>query len=672
MCGIAGIHGNGLPTIDGAGTLAEMLRLIRHRGPNEAGVYLSDKLCMGTMRLSIVGIATGQQPVHDENEHYFLCYNGEIYNFIELKGELEALGYRFATESDTEVVLHAWRAWGAQSLQRFNGAFAFALYDRRQEVLYLARDRFGKRPLFYTRHGSEWLFSSEMKSFLAVKNFTFEFDRRQLASILALWTPIGDQTSYQGVLQVPQGAYVKLAVGRSEAEVHRYYHLDFTSTCNVGSEAEAIEMVRHTLHRAVELRLRSDVEVGMYLSGGLDSSILAVTLAEQVAGRFKTYSVSFEDLEFDESPDQQRMVAHVGSQHRTLRITDRMLVEHFPIASFHAEIPVFRTAFVPMYLLSSVVRDDGIKVVITGEGADEAFLGYDLFKETLLRQAWNELDDASKLRGLQRLYPYLRHYNELDAASLMGLYQQFSQEQHAGLFSHELRIQNGLFSRRLLKDQSGSFDAIQALLGQHGYFAGLTAVQKAQWLEYQSLLSGYLLSSQGDRMALANSVENRCPFLDPGVVDIAAAVNLKFDDGTDEKYLLRKAFAGQLPPQIANKRKYPYRAPDRNAFARHRPDYLELLLSDAELSKNELLNPAFCRLLTKKILDPSVPEVSTKENQTFIFLLSLALQHRYFIKRDVSPVASHPAVDDIMVKVVDRRQSSRRGELRPADKRIYA
>jgi asparagine synthase (glutamine-hydrolysing) len=653
MCGIAGLFGSS-PIGAGADVvLKEMLRFIRHRGPNEAGMYLSTRLCMGMVRLSIIGVASGQQPVYDDSDRYFLCYNGEVYNYLELRDELEALGYVFSSLSDTEVVLHAWQAWGPECLARFNGAFAFSLYDRRNEKLYLARDRYGKRPLYYARHGSNIIFASEMKSFLAVEEFSFELDPKQLASILTLWTPIADQSGFKGVLQVPHGCYA--TVSDSKIVIDRYHQPDFLTDCVVSSERDAVERIQHTLRHAVELRLRSDVEVGMYLSGGLDSSILASILAEKVRG-FRTYSVGFEDAEFDETLDQNRMVSLVQSKHQALRISDKDIADHFPAAVFHAEVPVFRTALVPMYLLSRAVRDDGIKVVLTGEGADEAFLGYDLFKETILRSEWNAISDAEKVERLRRLYPYLKHYEEASAADLLGLYQQFSQEQYPGLFSHELRIQNGLFSRRLIRHEGGNFDEIDKLIAEHGYFSKLSATEKAQWLEYQSLLPGYLLSSQGDRMTMAHSIENRCPFLDPQIATLSAAVNLKFDDGSNEKYLLRRSFENQLPELTTKKGKHPYRAPDSKAFVSCRPDYLDLLLSNGELEKNPILNPAFCKRLTDKIFRSPPDQISTKENQTFVFLLSIALQHHRFVERNLSDLPNNAPVDDIMIRVVDRRQ----------------
>lgn len=652
MCGIAGIYGSDGPAIDGRQTLRGMLSRIRHRGPNEAGMFLSDRLCMGTVRLSIIDIASGQQPMGDEHERYYLCYNGEIYNYVELRQDLRALGYLFQTESDTEVLLHAWRKWGPNCLQRLNGAFAFALYDRQEDVLYLARDRYGKRPLFYAGCGAQMLFASEMKAFLAVDGFGFELDSQQLAAILTLWTPVADQSGFRGVRQVPQASYA--VIRGSSVCIKRYYQLDFATPYAPRSEEEAVEETVRVLRQAVQIRLRSDVEVGAYLSGGLDSSILASILAEQTGGRLRTYSVAFDDAEFDESADQRRMAAHVDSRHATLQVSGAMIAEHFPQTVYHAEVPLFRTAPVPMYLLSKMVRDDGIKVVMTGEGADEAFLGYDLFKETLLRRAWNSIDDSERLRRLGQLYPYLKHYTGENCTDLLGLYQQFSAEHYFGLFSHELRIQNGLFSRRLLREQSGAFEAVQNLINQHDYFMRLSAIQRAQWLEYHSLLPGYLLSSQGDRMALAHSVENRCPFLDPRVIELAAAVNLKFDDGSDEKYLLRKAFAAKLPAANLRKRKYPYRAPDSKAFIASRPDYLDLVLSDVELRKNAVLNARFCKLLVEKVRSSPAQQISTKDNQAFVFLLSIALQHHQFVQRNVA-VADGALLDDAMLRTIDKR-----------------
>ncbi len=251
----------------------------------------------------------------------------------------------------------------------------------------------------------------------------------------------------------------------------------------------------------------------------------------------RTFSIAFEDAALDESDAQEELSDFLHTDHSSLTIGHADIVANFEAALYHAEVPAFRSAFVPMFLLSKHTRDAGIKVVLSGEGADEAFLGYDLFKETQLRAAWDSLDEDARRSQLGSLYPHLDHYGPQDLAAVTGLYQQFSREHLPGLFSHELRFQNGRFSARLMSDKSDPFAAITSWAAQSPGFTGMTAVQKAQWLEFQTLLPGYLLSTQGDRMALAHGVENRCPFLDKAVVDLASSVNLRFDDGFEEKRL---------------------------------------------------------------------------------------------------------------------------------------
>ncbi len=647
MCGIAGIVDPTQPAGALSGRIEQMLARIGHRGPDGAGYVVDDGFAMGTVRLAILDPNAGAQPFGDESGRYWVCYNGEIYNYLELQRELEELGCRFTTHCDTEVVLKAWAAWGPDCLTRFNGGFAFALYDRQTGDVFLARDRFGKRPMFYARQGERLLFASEMKAFLAVPGFEFEQDPAQLSSILGQWTPLPDQTGFANIESLPMGRWLRLRDG--ELTTRTYSQLRFDEGPEVASEGDALEAIRERLTRAVELRLRSDVEVGVYLSGGVDSAIVARLAKDFATKPLSTFSVEFEDAEFDESADQRLVSQHLGTRHHAQHITHADIAEKTPDAVFHAEVPAFRSAFVPMFILSQRTQDEGIKVILSGEGADEAFLGYDLFKETLLREAWNELPEDVRRARIETLYPHLAHYGPDDIAAVTGLYHQFSVEKMPGLFSHELRFQNGRFSTRLLKEAGEPFEAISALVASTEGYAGFSAVEKAQWLEYKTLLPGYLLSTQGERMSLAHGVENRCPFLDPDVFALATSVNLKFDDGFVEKRLLREAFRDRLPERIVDKRKFPYRAPDAAAFAAKRPDYLDLVLSEAELGAIPFLNAKFAQKLANKVLSKPAGEISTKENQTFLYLLSICLLNRSFVRREALPEAKLPRVE----KVVD-------------------
>lgn len=654
MCGIAGFLDPTLDPRDYPATLLAMLARLTHRGPDGTGTFVDDRCALGTTRLAIIDLESGMQPLSDAEERFFICYNGELYNYKELRAELEAKGFTFRTSSDTEVVLQAWICWREGCLPRFNGGFAFAIYDRAESALFLARDRFGKRPLFYSRGQAGFLFASEMKAFLAYPGFGFEPDPAQLASILAQWTPLPDQTGFRGIESLPMGEWMK--VSRGEIVQKRYASIRFDEGPLARTEAEAIDLVRARLLESVRLRLRSDVEVGVYLSGGLDSAIIAHLAQETSRHRLSTFSVEFEDAAFDESREQHEVSRFLGTRHESVRISHADIARTFPEALFHAEVPAFRSAFVPMFLLSQTARAAGIKVVLTGEGADEAFLGYDLFKETILRTTFRSLDQEARREKLSNLYPHLDHYGPQESTALFGLYQQFSEERMPGLFSHELRFQNGRFSARLLRSPGDPFRAVTELVAREPGYATMTPVQKAQWLEFQTLLPGYLLSTQGERMSLAHGVENRCPFLDPNVVAAASSVNLRFDDGFNEKYLLRKAFREHLPASVVEKRKFPYRAPDSAAFVATAPDYLELLLSDAELAKLGYLDSKFARALTKKVFSTPAAQVSTKENQAFIFLVSLVLLHQLFVERKGAPLetASRPRE---AIKSVDKRSA---------------
>ena len=646
MCGIAGIFSISHAGPDSGAVTRDMLARLRHRGPDELAYMRDGGFAMGTARLSIIDLESGQQPLADAEGRFWICFNGELYNYKELRAELREQGASFRTRSDTEVVLQAWIHWGSGCLTRFNGAFAFAIFDSHRRSLFFARDRYGKRPLFYYHKNGVFVFASEMKALLACEAVRFELDPLQLASILGIWTPLPRQSGFKDITQLGMGEYMLFKDG--ELSTHCYESLSFAAPVRIDGENQAIDAVREALESSVALRLRSDVEVGVYLSGGLDSSIIAHLVTQQTRNTVHTFSIGFEDKQFDESADQRELTAYLGTAHTALRVSHRDIVDNFPAAIFHAEVPAFRTAFVPMFLLSRMVREHGIKVVLSGEGADEVFLGYNIFKETMLREAWHGLSSEQRRQKLSRMYPYLKHFGEEHRTHLLGLYQQFAEEKLPGLFSHEIRFQNGRFANRLLKEKSDPFAALVSLHQAEPGYAALSAVQKAQWLEFKTLLSGYLLSTQGERMSLAHSVENRCPFLDPNVVALSSAVNLKFDDGATEKYLLRKAFEQNLPSGIINKHKHPYRAPDSAAFVDCQPDYLDLLLSDDELNKQDIIDPRFARALTNKIYSRAPEEISTRENQAFIFLLSIAFLQRYFVNKTDIPWSRTPTAEDVV------------------------
>ncbi|HEY9163465.1 MAG TPA: asparagine synthase (glutamine-hydrolyzing) [Magnetovibrio sp.] len=658
MCGLVGMFalGSGVQA-PSPNLVCNMLARIGHRGPDEAGYRIDERAALGAVRLSILDLEGGQQPVSLDEGRWWISYNGELYNYIELREELARLGVRCHSQGDTEVVLRAWMTWGEDCLKRFNGAFAFAIYDRLEGRLVLARDRYGKRPLFYTRAGGRLYFASEMKAFLAVSDISFEFDKDQLASILVQWTPLPEQTGWRDIHQLPMASWMKIESDGSTS-IHQYEDLRFSSKLEIKSAEEAAGIVRERLRESVRLRLRSDVEVGVYLSGGLDSAIVASLAVELGLQAPRTFSVEFDDDGLDESAHQKVMADHLGTRHKGLRITDSDIADAFPAAVYHAEVPVFRTAFVPMYLLSRDVHDDGIKTILSGEGADEIFLGYGLFRETLLRRQWNNLDNEERKQRIALLNPYLGHYSQERHGHLLGFYQQYSEERLPGLFSHEVRLQNGRFATRLLHDgPADPLAPLNTLIAHTPGYADFSDIEKAQWLEFRTLLSGYLLSTQGERMGMAHGVENRCPFLDPAVVGLAGAVNLRFDGGWLEKDVLKRAFPN-LPKSVLERHKHPYRAPDSAAFVKARPDYMDALLSQESLSKIDAVDARFATSLVRKILTQSPERISIRENQAFIYLMSMMLLHRQFVLRESQPDTLASAIESRLVVAEDYRRAA--------------
>ena len=637
MCGIAGFIQTNPNIEQNIDTIKEMLALIQHRGPDEAGYYFDSHVAFGSTRLRIIDLVSGTQPLSDNTQKYWISYNGEIYNYRELRSELIDLGYKFTTSCDTEVLLYAWIAWQQDALLKLNGAFAFAIYNSINKSFVLARDRYGQRPLYYYAHNGEFAFASEMKCFLAHNSIPFSFDVEQVTSIFGLWTPLPNETAFKNIQQLPPGTF--LHYHNQEIEVKNYYHLDFQSQKHKSQNLTDLQsQLSYQLQKSVELRMRSDVSVGTYLSGGLDSSIVTALCSNIYNKQLHSFSVTFDEQEFDESSEQNIVSSLLETQHTNVNIKASDIVQNFPQAIWHSETPVFRTALVPMLLLAKKVHELGIKVVLTGEGADESFLGYNIFKETFLRTHWDDTNQQSRQQILYHLYPYLQHLKAVKHASLIKMYQKSSTDKEDALFSHAMRFSNNRFALRLLDNDLDPYKNLRENLAKHANFSSLNSIQKAQWIEFQTLLSGYLLSSQGDRMSLAYGVENRCPFLDYNLVHWASSLpqDLKLRSGYDEKYILKQTFANTLPKQILARAKQPYRAPGAKIFLESNEEYLQAIFSEHEVNKIGFINMPFYTKFIKKL--QSFPDkISPRENNAFLLLLSLSLLNNLFIERKYTP-----------------------------------
>jgi len=643
MCGIAGVFNLADRPPPSETAMRRMLAMLRHRGPDEFGILLDDQTSLGSARLSIVDLVSGQQPVGNEDESLWIVYNGEVYNHPELRRELETRGHRFKTRSDTEVILHAYEEYGADCLAKLNGQFAFAIRDSCRQELFLARDRMGIRPLFYTVVDGTLVLASEIKALLAEGRVAARLDPVVLDQVFTFWAALSPGTVFEDIRELPPGHY--LTASRRGIAIEPYWRPDFEvpepGAAQPAEEALAEELSA-LLDDAVRLRLRADVPVGAYLSGGLDSSVIAALVQAHAGGRFSTFSIAFDDARFDESQHQLAMARHLGSEHAVERAGYADIGRAFPAVIRHTETPIMRTAPVPMFLLSQRVQAHGFKVVLTGEGADEFLGGYDLFKELKIRRfVAAQPDSAWRPLLLQRLYPDIAGLRTTGTAFLAAFFGgdiAGAQGVAHPLYSHLVRWRNNrracrFFSPAVRTRAAESLTAALDAVALPARFPAWDPLQKAQYLEISILLSQYLLSSQGDRMAMAHSVEGRYPFLDHRLMAFCSRLpaEMKLRRLT-EKYLLRRVACKLLPPPILERPKRPYRAPiHRCFFGDNAPGYVMDVLSEGRIRSAGYFDAAMVGALVAKLRQGK--PIGESDDMALAGILSTQLLHEYFVDR---------------------------------------
>jgi asparagine synthase (glutamine-hydrolysing) len=551
-----------------------MVAMLVHRGPDGYGMYRDERVGLGHARLSLIDLEGGSQPIRNEDGSVWLVFNGEIFNYLELRQQLKALGHRFYTEGDSEVIVQAYERYGADAWPMFNGQFAFALYDRRKRKLWLVRDRVGVLPLHYALADGHLLFASEAKALFAGGRLAPRLSMPGVAEAFIRWSAAPPRTLFEGVAQVPPATALcfdeKLRVSQT-----RFWRPDPSAPALNGlSDEEATDALEAHLKRSVELRLRADVPVGCYVSGGLDSSVISSLAKEKLghAGELDTFAIRFEDPRFDETAEQRLMAKTLHSRHHEILCNGADIRDALDEVIWRCEAPLLRTAPVPMFLLSRLVRETGVRTVLTGEGADEMLAGYTIFKEDQIRRFWARRPE-SQMRPA--LLSRIHHYIGSDGARSNAIWQSFFGQ---GLtdtanpfYSHLIRWQNNAWTLRLLAPplrEAASLEGVMAGLAREMPDGWLEwdSLTRAQFIEIQSFMSSYLLSTQGDRMAMAHGVEARYPFLDPEFIDFALALPRRHKlQGLRDKIVLRRLAARRLPEAIWNRKKQPFRAPISNA-----------------------------------------------------------------------------------------------------------
>jgi asparagine synthase (glutamine-hydrolysing) len=644
VCGIAGaVSGPGQPPVD-LEELQRMVALLGHRGPDGHGLFRDKRVGLAHARLSIIDLTGGFQPLSGCDQAVWLCFNGEIFNYVELRRDLAALGHTFTTEGDSEVIVHCYEQYGPGAWAMLNGQFAFALWDRRADRLWLVRDRVGILPLHWARAGSGLVFASEAKALFAGGRVTPEVDPAGLAEIFTRWSAAAPRTAFAGVHSVRPGTALRVDARDLSVAEERYWQPDLSVSArwDRASLDDAADELGARLSEAVALRLRADVPVGAYLSGGLDSSVIGSLVRAGDSSLLQTFAVRFADPAFDETPEQRRMAGLLGTEHHEITCGPEQIQQALLDVVWHCETPLLRTAPVPLFLLSGLVRDTSRKVVLTGEGADELLGGYSIFKEDAVRRFWAR-EPGSGLRQalLGRLHPEVQAGDGRSGEMWRRFFGRDLTATDHPFYSHRIRWQNTGWSTRLLAPELRSVPAADADAVEADLLAEMppgwldwSPLARAQWIEIATFMSSYLLVCQGDRVAMAHGVEVRYPFLDPGVIDFCAGLPSRLKmPGLRDKVALRHLASRTLPPEIWQRPKKPYRAPmATELFGADQPDYVSELLSDAAVDRLGLVDPKASRLLLDRARARGGHMAGEREEMALVGALTLqALGQAYLV-----------------------------------------
>ncbi len=582
-----------------------MLAMLSHRGPDGYGLYRDQQIGLAHSRLSLVDLAGGAQPLCNQDGTLWLTFNGEIFNYIELRAQLAALGHQFSTNGDSEIIVHCYERYGPRAWEMLNGQFAFALWDSRQHKLWLVRDRLGILPLHYACVRDHVLFASEAKALFASGRLAPQFDHAGLSQIFTTWSAMAPRSAFAGVHQVPPATALCFDE-ELRPSVQRYWQLHPEHCSFPRSSAATADALESQLKSSVKLRLRADVPVGAYVSGGLDSSIIG-SMAVALSGKIETFGIRFADPRFDETDEQRVVARHLGTNHHEILCSAQDISDGLAETVWHCETPLLRTSPVPLFLLSAAVKAAGIKTVLTGEGADELLCGYTIFKEDQIRRFWARQPDSHSRPALLRR---IHHYVGVEKARSNALWESFFRrgllDTGHPFYSHLVRWQNTAWTLRLLAPEIRDSLPLEAMLGEMEAnlpdgWSDWDHVIRAQYLEIEGFMSSYLLSCQGDRVAMAHGIEARYPFLDPNFVDFCFTLETHEKMiGTRDKLALRRVARRHLPAEIWGRRKQPFRAPIGSALFGPQAERFNDLMSPAALAKAGHFDvPAITQLLAR-------------------------------------------------------------------------
>ena len=628
MCGIAGFIHKNIQKAISKSKITKMIGIIQHRGPDATRVIIGKNFSFATARLSIEKLDEGYQPIIYNNKRYVISFNGEIFNYKNIIAKYSFSGKKI--DSEVKLLAELFNLKGINFIKEIKGQFAISIYDVFKNTLYLFRDRFGIRPLFFKHQKDTFLYASEIKSIMTFDESPADTSLAGIASTSLFWANIGQQTSFKNIFQIPPGSY--LVYSNDKIEIKKYWEnpICLTNKNDKIDKPFKSEKFYELIKNAINSQNFGEVGFSSYLSGGIDSSVLAYMLTKIQNSPIDTFSVQFENKEYDESQAQKKIQNIIKSNHFSLKISNQDIADNFEKAVYHAECHLFRTAPVPMYLLAKHVRSQGHKVVFTGEGADEILLGYDLFGETKIRKFWSKLPN-SNLRPelLKKLYYYLPQFTNPRYFNITKeFYKKNLHFSNQNFYSHQTRWEQYFTIKSFFNIDEDKYDKkmlernLLDLMPKE--FKDLTIIRKAQTIEIATLLSGYLLSSQGDRMSMAHSVEGRYPYLDDDFTEELAKISSELKaPGLKLKNILRQTFKKYLPKDVVERPKFAYQAPEAKVFFENKKglkiveEFIELLPSYKNLKSDAFLN------LISKLKDTNLNlRLSFRENMAFIIGLS--------------------------------------------------
>lgn len=654
MCGVVGFIDSGLRKDQRLDLVRRGIRAIAHRGPDEVGLYDSADFTLGTVRLSVIDPRLGQQPMVTPDQRYIAGFNGEVFNYLELRSELEGYGVRFRTNSDTEVLLHSFAYWGLDALSRLNGQYGFVFYDKWERTLILGRDRFGERPMFYTEQDGTFYFASEIKGLFAFPRVPRELAADKVRRAMRYWSPVPGETCFTGIDAIPPGHI--LTVRDGQAELSKYYHgiARQDAVAPPKSFEEAKSGLREVIRDSVRLRLRGDYPLGTYISGGIDSAVISSVMSELIGEPLTTFSIDAADSPVDESPYQQAMVDRLGSRHTRIPVSRAQVRERFPHVVRQCEQPLHFTAPVAYGVMAEHVGQAGVRIILGGEGADELFAGYDVAKEaTILERCLRGGSFAGAAEELELALNDMRYSDATNAAAILRFYADRADRDFT-LGAHLRRFETEPVDQ-LITAAGDVYDdhavLLRRLRTEFPDFDQRPAIDRSMLVDMHTFLIGYGMTCLGDRAGTGYGVEGRYPFMDSHVVEYAAALPVDWKlNGARAKHILREAYSDRLPHGIVNRPKFGMRLPGAEALLPDGDDWVAAVLSPASIKRVGFLVPEAVDRLVDRVTGSQSPRVPYPFGDAYVHLLSVLLMEEFLIHDFQVPEVD---IDRIMMRDID-------------------